>query len=71
MGAIKCLTINGAFFLRDFGKTGFYRMLEEAMWNQGMVGWEVGGLFIGLVGPNFREKVNYLKLSWRIVIGTC
>lgn len=36
-----------------------------------MIGWESGRLLIRLAGAIFQDKVSYLKLNWRIVIGVC
>lgn len=37
LGAVQCLIISGTFFQKDFGKSEFYRMLEEAVWNEGVI----------------------------------
>lgn len=49
-------------------KSGFYKMLEEAMQKQSMIGQEVDFL-VRLAGPIFQGQVNQVKWHWRTGIG--
>ena len=56
---------------RILDKSKFYKVLEEVIQEQDLIGQEAGDFFIKLAGPISSGKVSQLKLSCRTLFNVC